>query len=104
MNPETVKNYFDNPLVVADYAYAAENVGLWNSERIVFEKYIPKSSKIIEFGCGAGRISLGLSALGYGNITATRFRPQNGRSRRRNIRAAQRGHRDIRVRRYRYAP
>ena len=53
MNPETVKNYFDNPLVVADYAYAAENVGLWNSERIVFEKYIPKSSKIIEFGCGA---------------------------------------------------
>ena len=63
MNPETVKNYFDNPLVVADYASAAENVGLWNSERIVFEKYIPKSSKIIEFGCGAGRISLGLSAL-----------------------------------------
>ena len=76
MNPETVKNYFDNPLVVADYAYAAENVGLWNSERIVFEKYIPKSSKIIEFGCGAGRISLGLSALGYGNITATDFAPK----------------------------
>ena len=48
MNPETVKNYFDNPLVVADYASAAENVGLWNSERIVFEKYIPKSSKIID--------------------------------------------------------
>ena len=76
MNPETVKNYFDNPLVVADYASAAENVGLWNSERIVFEKYIPKSSKIIEFGCGAGRISLGLSALGYGNITATDFAPK----------------------------
>lgn len=76
MNPETVKNYFDNPLVVADYASAAENVGLWNSERIVFEKYIPKSSKIIEFGCGAGRISLGLNALGYGNLTATDFAPK----------------------------
>ena len=45
MNPETVKNYFDNPLVVADYAYAAENVGLWNSERIVFESIFPKALK-----------------------------------------------------------
>ena len=35
MNPETVRNYFDNPRVVADYAAAAEGVGLWNSERKV---------------------------------------------------------------------
>ena len=62
MNPGTVKNYFDNPLVVADYASAAENVGLWNSERIAFEKYIPKSSKIIEFGCGAGQMIKGFDA------------------------------------------
>ena len=87
MNPETVRNYFDNPRVVADYAAAAEGVGLWNSERKVFEEFIPRGARIIEFGCGAGRIALGLWELGYRDIAATDFAPnmaagrKSGRSR-----------------------
>ena len=75
MNPETVRNSFDYPRVVADYAAAAEGVGLWNSERKVFEEFIPRGARIIEFGCGAGRIALGLWELGYRDIAATDFAP-----------------------------
>ncbi|MBO5255233.1 MAG: class I SAM-dependent methyltransferase [Opitutales bacterium] len=73
MDAETVKEYFEKPQVVADYLRAAEEVGLWESERIVIEKYVPKTAKILELGCGAGRIARGLSAIGYENITATDF-------------------------------
>ncbi len=73
MNPENVKDYFEKPQVVCDYAEATINVGLWNSEKIVFEKFIPKTAKILELGCGAGRIAFGLHKLGYTNLTATDF-------------------------------
>lgn len=73
MDAKTVKDYFENPRVVEDYLYAAEHVGLWKSEQILIEKYVPKTAKILELGCGAGRISYGLAKLGYKNIIATDF-------------------------------
>ncbi len=74
MDADVVKNYFENPNVVNDYLIAAEKVGLWESERIVIERFAPeKKCALLELGCGAGRISHGLCALGYNNITATDF-------------------------------
>ena len=73
MDAKTVKDYFENPLVVEDYLNAAKNVGLWKSEQIVIEKFVPKSASILELGCGAGRISYGLAKLGYESIIATDF-------------------------------
>ena len=32
--------YFSDPSVVLDYARAAVNVGLWASEKALFEKYL----------------------------------------------------------------
>ncbi|MBO7520825.1 MAG: methyltransferase domain-containing protein [Opitutales bacterium] len=68
-----IKNYFSQDGVVCDYARAALNVGLWASEKIVFEKCFKKSGRILELGCGAGRIAHGLCALGYSGIVATDF-------------------------------
>ena len=67
--------YFSAPDVVMDYARAAVNVGLWDSEKILFEKFLPRPAKILELGCGAGRVAFGLSRLGYTALTATDFAP-----------------------------
>jgi len=75
MDASTVRKYFENPRVVSDYAAAAENVGLWESEKKVFFEYIPKDARVLELGCGAGRVSIGLSQAGYADITATDFSP-----------------------------
>lgn len=76
MNPAVNLAYFSDPTVVLAYARAAVNVGLWNSEKILFEKFIPRGAEILELGCGAGRVALGLAALGFAKkITATDFSP-----------------------------
>lgn len=73
MKSETVKNYFEKTQVVADYAAAAENVGLWESERKIICEFVAPEEKVLELGCGAGRISLGLWKLGFSNLLATDF-------------------------------
>ena len=73
MDPLDVRIYFENRKVVDEYADAAVNVGLWNSERIVVEKFVSKDARILELGCGAGRIAMGLEKIGYKSIVSTDF-------------------------------
>ncbi len=70
------KKFFSNDAVILEYARAVKNVGLWNSEKILIEKFIPKSAKILELGAGAGRVSFALKNLGYENLTITDFAPK----------------------------
>ncbi len=77
MRPEDVRKYFELPKVVEEYMLAAVRVGLWESEKIVVKKFVPNlGSKILELGCGAGRIAHGLSKLGYSDVLATDFSPE----------------------------
>ena len=70
----TVRADFNDAVAVAHYARAAHFLGLWESERVLIEKYFPdKSAALLEAGCGAGRVTLGLWSLGYGNIAAFDF-------------------------------
>ncbi len=73
MDASFVKNYFENMRVVSDYAKAVDSVGLWASEKMLIERYIPKTAKVLELGCGAGRIAIGMARLGYENIYASDF-------------------------------
>tara|TARA_R110002167_G_scaffold29677_3_gene98945 strand:- start:125 stop:889 length:765 start_codon:yes stop_codon:yes gene_type:complete len=73
LTPEDVKSLFNQPDCVAHYASAAVNLGLWQSEEIVFQRVFELDETILEIGSGAGRIALGLWELGYRKIIGTDF-------------------------------
>ncbi len=74
---ETVRDEFNDPRLVAHYTRAAYNLGLWASERRMIERWLPdRSAPLLEAGCGAGRVTLGLWELGYRNLTAVDFAPE----------------------------
>ena len=79
MNPEkihagTVRDDFNDPVSVVHYSRAAHFLGLWASERILIERFFPEpSARLLEAGCGAGRVTVGLWHLNYRNLTAFDF-------------------------------
>ncbi len=74
ITPATVRADFNDLLAVVHYARAAHQLGLWASERILIERYLPdRGAHLLEAGCGAGRVTLGLWALGYHHLTAFDF-------------------------------
>ncbi|WOO41870.1 class I SAM-dependent methyltransferase [Rubellicoccus peritrichatus] len=68
MEIETAKQYFRQQVVVEHYAHAANAVGLWVSEEKIFTRLFKQEDSIIELGCGAGRIAIGLWELGYKHL------------------------------------
>jgi SAM-dependent methyltransferase len=49
-------------------------LGLWASERILIERvFTDRTVPLVEAGCGAGRVTLGLWELGYRRLTAFDF-------------------------------
>ena len=65
---EAVHAYFNSDEVVEEYAASVQRVGLWESEEKVFKRLFKKEDSLLELGCGAGRIAIGLHELGYPNI------------------------------------
>ena len=70
----TVRADFNDLLAVVHYTRAAHELGLWVSERTLIERFFPeRAAPLIEAGCGAGRVTLGLWGLGYIRLTAFDF-------------------------------
>ena len=67
---KAVQAYFDSDAAVEHYAEAARRVGLWESEEKLFTRLFKPEATLLELGCGAGRIAIGLHELGYRNIMA----------------------------------
>lgn len=71
---DTVRGDFNDPIAVVHYARAAHSLGLWKSERLLIERFFSDTTaRLLEAGCGAGRVTLGLWELGYRNLTAFDF-------------------------------
>lgn len=70
---ETNRPYFTHPDTVLEYARAAVNVGLWESERLLLERFVPQDARVLELGCGAGRVAAGMAKAGWTDIVATDF-------------------------------
>ncbi|HEY3756678.1 MAG TPA: class I SAM-dependent methyltransferase [Opitutaceae bacterium] len=72
--PAQVRRDFNAPEAVVHYARAAHFLGLWESERILIERYFPdRELRLLEAGCGAGRATLGLWHMGFRRLTAFDF-------------------------------
>jgi ubiquinone/menaquinone biosynthesis C-methylase UbiE len=71
---DTVREDYNAINTVLHYTRAAHFVGLWKSERQLIEHYFPdKTARLLEAGCGAGRVAVGLWHQGYRHITAFDF-------------------------------
>ncbi|HUR59047.1 MAG TPA: class I SAM-dependent methyltransferase [Opitutaceae bacterium] len=71
---ETVRADFNDLPAVVYYTRAAHELGLWKSERELIERFFPdRALPLLEAGCGAGRVTLGLWSMGYHNLTAFDF-------------------------------
>ncbi len=71
---ETVRNDFNAINTVLHYTRAAHFIGLWKSERELITRYLPdRTARLLEAGCGAGRVTVGLWHEGYRNLTGFDF-------------------------------
>lgn len=71
---ETVRADFNDIHAVLHYARAAHFLGLWRSETALIERFFPdRTVPLLEAGCGAGRVTLGLWMMGYREIVAFDF-------------------------------
>lgn len=68
MNLEQIRGYFNDSSTIEHYVKAVANIGLWESEKLLFNKYLNESDKLLDLGCGAGRATIGLWELGFENI------------------------------------
>jgi len=68
------RGHWEDPRTALHYARAAARVGLWESERLLAERHLyDKAARILELGCGGGRISLALEQAGWRNLVPTDF-------------------------------
>lgn len=71
---DTVREDFNSINTVLHYTRAAHFIGLWKSELALIEKYFPdKTARLLEAGCGAGRVAVGLWHQGYRDVVAFDF-------------------------------
>ena len=74
ISADQVRADFNDLSAVIHYTRAAHELGLWQSERILIERFFPdRTAPLLEAGCGSGRISIALWKIGYGNLTAFDF-------------------------------
>lgn len=74
VSKDTVRDDFNDVRAVVHYTKAAHGIGLWESERLLIERFFPdKSANLLEAGCGAGRVSVALAEAGYTHLHAFDF-------------------------------
>jgi SAM-dependent methyltransferase len=96
LTPQTVRADFNEIRAILHYTKAAHHLGLWASERLLVERFfVDRGGRLLEAGCGAGRVAMGLWDLGYRNLAAFDF-AEELLEQARSL-AAERGAADLRI-------
>ena len=53
---------------VSHYVEAVTTVGLWESERLLIDRYLTPDGAVLDIGCGAGRATFGLHEAGFRHL------------------------------------
>lgn len=71
---DTVRADYNSINTVLHYTRAAHFIGLWKSELRLIEQYLPdQQARLLEAGCGAGRVAVGLWHQGYRRVVGLDF-------------------------------
>ncbi|MBI2814590.1 MAG: class I SAM-dependent methyltransferase [Opitutae bacterium] len=71
---DTVRADYNSINTVLHYTRAAHFIGLWKSELRLIGQYLPdKNARLLEAGCGAGRVAVGLWHQGYRRVVGFDF-------------------------------
>lgn len=65
VSKSAVLREYGDPLVALHYAQTGARVGLWESERKLLQELVPRNARVLDLGCGAGRLTFGLHDIGY---------------------------------------
>ena len=68
-NQPFVRGSWEDPGHAREYVDAVTAIGLWQSERLLIDRYLPRDGAVLDIGCGAGRTTFGLYEAGYHRVT-----------------------------------
>ncbi len=67
-NMQSVKEVYSSKNIIKSYIDKQKMIGITEPEKRIILENISVESRILDLGCGTGRISLGLDEIGYENI------------------------------------
>ena len=74
-NPTEIlaRRYFESESVVNHYFREGQRIGLWRSEERLFRTLFAMGDRILDLGCGTGRIAFGLETLGFSSVSGADY-------------------------------
>lgn len=72
---EALARLCDAPEFVAHYRESLGRMNLWRSEEILFAQLLEADDRILDLGCGAGRVSFGLWDAGFRSVEGLDISP-----------------------------